>query len=212
MTGPWWPCGRRGGRPRPGRPGCRRPGPGRRGALRTASPGWKGAARGPRRPRSAWPGTPRGSARTPASSASVRRSTPLTPRTGSSPSASSRWTPGGRPLPRASTPRAAANCARGAGSPAPWRHRPLTLADIAAHARLSVRTLHRRFRAHTGLSPLQYLLRARLDLARRLLEQEDGATVEDIAARAGFASSASLRRRFRQAAGSTPRAYRAAAR
>ncbi|WP_030672676.1 GlxA family transcriptional regulator [Streptomyces rimosus] len=91
-------------------------------------------------------------------------------------------------------------------------HRPLTPADIAAHARLSVRTLNRRFRAHTGFSPLQYLLRARLDLARRLLEQEDEATVEDIAARAGFTSSASFRRHFRTATGSTPRAYRATAR
>ncbi|QIB46028.1 GlxA family transcriptional regulator [Streptomyces aureoverticillatus] len=89
-------------------------------------------------------------------------------------------------------------------------HRPLTLADIAAHARLSVRTLNRRFRAHTGLSPLQYLLRARLDRARRLLEHDQDATIEDIAVRVGFGSSASFRRHFRQATGMTPRDYRAA--
>ncbi|MFD5697521.1 helix-turn-helix domain-containing protein [Streptomyces lasiicapitis] len=85
-----------------------------------------------------------------------------------------------------------------------------TLADIAAHARLSVRTLNRRFRAHTGLSPLQYLLRARLDRARRLLEHDQDATIEDIAVRVGFGSSASFRRHFRQATGMTPRDYRAA--
>ncbi|EPH43632.1 helix-turn-helix domain-containing protein [Streptomyces aurantiacus] len=90
--------------------------------------------------------------------------------------------------------------------------RPLTLADIAAHARLSVRTLNRRFRAHTGLSPLQYLLRARLDRARHLLEQDADATIEEIAARVGFGSSASFRRHFRHATGMTPRDYRASAR
>ena len=89
--------------------------------------------------------------------------------------------------------------------------RPLTLADIAAHARLSPRTLDRRFRAHTGLSPLKYLLRVRLDRARHLLEHDD-ATIEQIAARVGFGSSAGFRRHFRDATGRTPRDYRAAAR
>ncbi|MFI6927201.1 AraC family transcriptional regulator [Nonomuraea spiralis] len=36
---------------------------------------------------------------------------------------------------------------------------PLTRADLAAHARTSVRTLTRRFHDETGLSPLQWLLR-----------------------------------------------------
>ena len=49
----------------------------------------------------------------------------------------------------------------------------LTLADLAAHANVSVRTLNRRFRAETGLSPLQWLLQLRIDRARELLETTD---------------------------------------
>ncbi|MFI2029859.1 GlxA family transcriptional regulator [Streptomyces buecherae] len=88
-------------------------------------------------------------------------------------------------------------------------HRPLTLTDIAAHARLSVRSLNRRFRDHTGHSPLQYLLHARLERARHLLEDTDE-PVERVAERAGFTSPESLRRHFRRATGAVPRAYRTA--
>ncbi|WP_271222832.1 GlxA family transcriptional regulator [Streptosporangium carneum] len=86
-------------------------------------------------------------------------------------------------------------------------HRPLSLADMAAHAHLAERTFTRRFKAETGLSPLQWLQRRRLDHARRLLETTD-ATVEVVAARAGFPSALAMRERFRQATGTTPGQYR----
>ncbi|MDJ0465618.1 helix-turn-helix domain-containing protein [Streptomyces sp. H27-C3] len=85
--------------------------------------------------------------------------------------------------------------------------RPLTLADIAAHARTSPSSLTRRFLAHTALSPLQYLLRARLQEVRRLLRETD-IPVEHIAARTGFTSPAALRHHFRALTDTTPRAYR----
>ncbi|MFD9905418.1 GlxA family transcriptional regulator [Streptomyces sp. NPDC059063] len=88
-------------------------------------------------------------------------------------------------------------------------HEPLTLHDIAAHARTSPSSVTRRFRAHTGLSPLQYLLRARLQEAQRLLEETD-TPVEHIAARTGFTSPAALRHHFRALTGTTPRDYRRA--
>jgi transcriptional regulator GlxA family with amidase domain len=47
---------------------------------------------------------------------------------------------------------------------------PLSLEDIARRARLSVRTLSRRFREQTGSSPMQWLLRARIRQAQGLLE------------------------------------------
>src|SRR3954454_9111850 len=47
---------------------------------------------------------------------------------------------------------------------------PLGLADLAAHASMSVRTFTRRFRDETGLSPARWLAMQRLTLARRLLE------------------------------------------
>ncbi|MFH8796971.1 GlxA family transcriptional regulator [Streptomyces sp. NPDC017941] len=88
-------------------------------------------------------------------------------------------------------------------------HLPLTLPEIAAHARTSTSGVTRRFRAHTGLSPLQYVLRARLHEAMRLLRETD-TPVEAVAHATGFASPAALRHHFRARTGTTPRAYRSA--
>ncbi|MGK5532421.1 GlxA family transcriptional regulator [Streptomyces sp. URMC 129] len=87
--------------------------------------------------------------------------------------------------------------------------RPLSLADLAGHARTSVRTLTRRFRAETGLSPLQWLLHRRLDRALELLETTD-LPMDHIAHRSGIGSADSLRRHLSRRTGLTPRAYRAA--
>ncbi|MFF8917024.1 GlxA family transcriptional regulator [Streptomyces sp. NPDC015032] len=87
--------------------------------------------------------------------------------------------------------------------------RPLTLNDIADHAGLTVRGLNRRFRTETGLTPLQYLLRARVQAAQRLLERGDE-PVERIAARTGFGTPANLRHHFRHHTGTGPRVYRTA--
>ncbi|MGY1745621.1 GlxA family transcriptional regulator [Blastococcus sp. SYSU D00695] len=84
---------------------------------------------------------------------------------------------------------------------------PLTLADLAAHARMSVRTFTRRFREETGVSPLRWLAAQRLALARQLLESTD-ASVDRVAADAGFGTPASLRQHLRAAIGVAPNAYR----
>ncbi|MEV5203304.1 helix-turn-helix domain-containing protein [Streptomyces sp. NPDC053720] len=86
-------------------------------------------------------------------------------------------------------------------------HLPLTPADIAAHAGISVSSLNRRFHAQTGATPAQYLLRRRLERARELLEDTDEG-VEQVAARCGFTSPAGLRHHFSRLTGTTPRAYR----
>ncbi|PRY48673.1 AraC family transcriptional regulator with amidase-like domain [Geodermatophilus tzadiensis] len=84
---------------------------------------------------------------------------------------------------------------------------PLTLADLARHARMSVRTFTRRFREETGSSPLRWLAAQRIALARRLLESTD-ASVDRVAAEAGFGTPASLRQHLRAAIGVAPGAYR----
>ncbi|WBB80571.1 DJ-1/PfpI family protein [Micromonospora sp. WMMD882] len=84
---------------------------------------------------------------------------------------------------------------------------PVTLRELAGHARMSVRTFTRRFRAETGLSPAQWLLRQRTDHARLLLETTDLA-VEQVARRSGFGTAVALRQRLRQHVGVTPSAYR----
>ncbi|MGW1693722.1 helix-turn-helix domain-containing protein [Streptomyces sp. NPDC002399] len=86
-------------------------------------------------------------------------------------------------------------------------HLPLTPADIAAHAGISVSSLNRRFHARTGAGPPQYLLRRRPERARELLETTDE-KVDRVAALSGFASPASLRHHFSRLTGTTPRTYR----
>jgi transcriptional regulator GlxA family with amidase domain len=84
---------------------------------------------------------------------------------------------------------------------------PVTLADLAGRATMSVRTFTRRFREETGLSPARWLTAQRLTLARRLLETT-GLPVERVAAEAGFGTTASLRQHLHAAIGVAPLAYR----
>ncbi|WP_369259002.1 GlxA family transcriptional regulator [Geodermatophilus amargosae] len=84
---------------------------------------------------------------------------------------------------------------------------PLPLAGLAAHARMSVRTFTRRFREETGQSPLRWLASQRIALARRLLESTD-ASIDRVAADAGFGTPASLRQHLRASIGVAPGVYR----
>jgi transcriptional regulator GlxA family with amidase domain len=84
---------------------------------------------------------------------------------------------------------------------------PLTLANLAAHARMSVRTFTRRFREETGVSASRWLVQQRVALARRLLESTD-VPVERVAEQAGFGTTASMRQHLHAAIGVAPLAYR----
>jgi transcriptional regulator GlxA family with amidase domain len=84
---------------------------------------------------------------------------------------------------------------------------PLTLADLAAHARMSLRTFARRFNDEVGMSPGRWLIQQRVARARHLLESSDLA-VDQIAGRVGFATGASLRQHLHAAIGVSPQVYR----
>jgi transcriptional regulator GlxA family with amidase domain len=84
---------------------------------------------------------------------------------------------------------------------------PVSLDDMAAHARMSVRTFTRRFRDETGLSPARWLLQQRVAHARLLLESTDLA-VDAIARRSGLGSATALRQHLRATIGVAPSAYR----
>ncbi|MGV9456239.1 GlxA family transcriptional regulator [Streptomyces sp. NPDC003635] len=84
---------------------------------------------------------------------------------------------------------------------------PLTLADLAAHARMSARTFARRFNDEVGLSPGRWLIQQRVARARHLLEASD-LPVDHIAGEVGFATGASLRQHLHAAIGVSPQAYR----
>ncbi|MBV9293509.1 MAG: helix-turn-helix domain-containing protein [Frankiales bacterium] len=84
---------------------------------------------------------------------------------------------------------------------------PLTLADLARQANVSVRTLVRRFAAATGTTPLQWVLAQRVRRAQHLLESSDE-PVERIASLAGFGTAANLRQHFTRVVGVPPMQYR----
>jgi len=86
---------------------------------------------------------------------------------------------------------------------------PLTVDDLAGRAMLSPRSFARRFRAATGTTPMQWLLRQRVLHAQRLLETSDLA-VDRVAERCGFGTATALRVHFRRIVGTTPMAYRRA--
>jgi transcriptional regulator GlxA family with amidase domain len=83
----------------------------------------------------------------------------------------------------------------------------LTVADLAARARVSPATLHRRFRAQLGTTPLAWLTAERVALACRLIERGEE-RLDVVAARSGLGTAANLRARLRRATGLSPSAYR----
>jgi AraC family transcriptional regulator, transcriptional activator FtrA len=88
-------------------------------------------------------------------------------------------------------------------------HQALSVEQMAARALMSPRTFARRFQATLGASPYQWLLQQRIALAQRLLETSDE-SIERIAERCGFSSSATLRLHFRRLLHLSPQSYRSA--
>lgn len=82
-----------------------------------------------------------------------------------------------------------------------------TLASMADRAAMSVRTLQRQFQQSLGMSPVDWLVRERVEVARQLLETT-ARGLGEIASLAGFGSDESFRRHFRLATGVSPVAYR----
>ncbi|WP_448060759.1 GlxA family transcriptional regulator [Cellulomonas hominis] len=84
---------------------------------------------------------------------------------------------------------------------------PLTLEALARHAAVSPRTFSRRFVDDTGYTPMQWVMRARIDVARELLERSERG-IEQIAADVGLGTGANLRMHFQHILGTTPTEYR----
>jgi len=84
---------------------------------------------------------------------------------------------------------------------------PLPVARLAAHANVSPRTFARAFLEETGYTPMRWVMRARLDLAREMLENTRR-SVDDIAGATGLGTGANLRLHFRRVLGTTPSEYR----
>jgi AraC-like DNA-binding protein len=89
-------------------------------------------------------------------------------------------------------------------------HEPLDLDKVARQVNLSPYHFLRYFTKVLGLTPHQYLIRARLRRAARMLA-EDRAPVTAIALDAGFGDLSNFVRSFHRAAGLSPRRFREAA-
>lgn len=79
---------------------------------------------------------------------------------------------------------------------------------MAARTAMGPRTLFRKFKERTGMTPLAWLVRERVNLARVLLETRPGMAIDDVADLAGLGSAESLRRHFRIAGMGAPGRYR----
>jgi AraC family transcriptional regulator len=85
--------------------------------------------------------------------------------------------------------------------------RDLSLAEIAEIADLSPFHFARAFKQATGSTPIQFLTRRRIDLAKRLLVESEAPIVE-VGLRAGFKNQSHFTTLFRKVTAMTPKAYR----
>ena len=79
--------------------------------------------------------------------------------------------------------------------------------EMISRSKLAERTFKRRFTAATGLAPIAYVQRLRIEDAKRRLERTE-ASVDDISWRVGYEDAAFFRRLFKRTSGLAPGAYR----
>lgn len=84
---------------------------------------------------------------------------------------------------------------------------PLTVIDLARQAAVSPATLHRRFRAELGVTPLAWLTGERVALACALIERGER-RLEVVARTSGLGSASNLRAKLRRYTGLSPVQYR----
>jgi transcriptional regulator GlxA family with amidase domain len=83
----------------------------------------------------------------------------------------------------------------------------LALDSLASRVGMSVRNFTRVFQGETGTTPADFVEMARVDAARRLLEESD-TPLQRVASRCGFASPDTMRRSFMRRIGTGPSNYR----
>jgi AraC-like DNA-binding protein len=84
-------------------------------------------------------------------------------------------------------------------------HLDLSLADLSLACLVSPRTLQYAFRRHLGCTPMAYLRRIRLDLARQALRDGSASSVGDVAARFGFFNPGRFAAEYRRVFDENPR-------
>lgn len=83
----------------------------------------------------------------------------------------------------------------------------LTLEKLAEISKMSVSYYCRIFKTANRISPMEYIIRKRIDLAKMELKRTDS-NILDLAYRCGFNNSANFNRAFKQRTGQTPSEFR----
>ena len=86
-------------------------------------------------------------------------------------------------------------------------HDKITMDDLAYETGCSPNYLSRLFKEHEGISPLQYILREKINRAKNLLVYSDY-TYSEIATYLGFSSQSHLGKQFKKFTGYTLLEYR----
>ncbi len=86
-------------------------------------------------------------------------------------------------------------------------HAEISVAALAEHCGTSERSLHRHFRAHYGVSPLEHIQHLRVERAKAMLESTL-LSFDEIVGRCGYSDVSSFRKLFKRATTMTPQDYR----
>jgi len=86
-------------------------------------------------------------------------------------------------------------------------HGEISVGVLAEHCGTSERSLHRHFRAHFGVSPLEHIQHLRVERAKAMLESTL-LSFDEIVGRCGYSDVSSFRKLFKRATTMTPQDYR----
>ncbi len=86
-------------------------------------------------------------------------------------------------------------------------NKEISPSEMAERLSMSVRSFNRSFKRETTMTPSTFLTRARVEAARRMLEEEN-TPAKSVAAKSGFKTYEAMRKAFHKELGVTPDAYR----
>jgi transcriptional regulator GlxA family with amidase domain len=86
-------------------------------------------------------------------------------------------------------------------------HEKISRDELVDVADMPCATFCRSFKETTGLSPMNYLIRFRIEKAAELLAENKKIRITDVATQTGFENSAYFSRKFKEILGVAPREY-----
>lgn len=85
---------------------------------------------------------------------------------------------------------------------------PITIDTLCSIACMSKAVLFRKFKTAFGVTPLEFILRKRIDAARQLLDRAEHYSVKFISVQCGFNNESYFNQVFKRETGTTPLSYR----